>query len=153
MTVACNLRPFLLSSPQRRLLIGWRTHSSVWNTTCCFWDGRVETDALSRFNCTAVLTHNPFEPDQVCSVLKAHPCWFSLYQCRTEKRSACDVKGTSATHAGIVPNVTDTGCQTQHTGSGDSLVVGRRTRDRKVSGSIPGRNGGRIFFSSVNFLC
>ena len=28
-----------------------------------------------------------------------------------------------------------------------------RTRDRKVSGSSPGRSGGRIFFSMVNFLC
>ena len=29
----------------------------------------------------------------------------------------------------------------------------RRTLDRKVPGSSPGRSGGRIFFSRVNFLC
>ena len=29
----------------------------------------------------------------------------------------------------------------------------RQIRDRKVAGSSPGRSGGRIFFSSVNFLC
>ena len=29
----------------------------------------------------------------------------------------------------------------------------RRTRDRKVSCSSPGRNGGRNFFSRVSFLC
>ena len=29
----------------------------------------------------------------------------------------------------------------------------RRTRDRKVEGSNPCWNGGRIFFSRVNFLC
>ena len=29
----------------------------------------------------------------------------------------------------------------------------RRTRDRKVPGSNPGRSGARIFFSGVNFLC
>ena len=29
----------------------------------------------------------------------------------------------------------------------------RRTRDRKLAGSSPGRSGGRIFFSMVNFLC
>ena len=29
----------------------------------------------------------------------------------------------------------------------------RRTRDRKVPGSSPGRSGGRSFFSRVNFLC
>ena len=39
-------------------------------------------------------------------------------------------------------------------GSGDSSVVERRTRDRKVAGSSPRRNGGgRIVFSRVNFLC
>ena len=29
----------------------------------------------------------------------------------------------------------------------------RRTRDRKVSSSNPGRSGGRIFFSRVTFVC
>ena len=29
----------------------------------------------------------------------------------------------------------------------------RRTRDRKVPGSSPGRSGGRSFFSRANFLC
>ena len=36
---------------------------------------------------------------------------------------------------------------------GGSSVVERRTRDRNVSGSKPGRSGGRIYFSGVNFLC
>ena len=31
--------------------------------------------------------------------------------------------------------------------AGCGSVVKRRTRDRKVAGSIPGRSGGRIFFS------
>ena len=31
-------------------------------------------------------------------------------------------------------------------------MVERRTRDRKVAGSIPGRGGGRIFFSRVIFV-
>ena len=38
-------------------------------------------------------------------------------------------------------------------GSRDSLLVERRTRDRKVASSNPGRSGGRIFFSRVNFVC
>ena len=38
-------------------------------------------------------------------------------------------------------------------GSGGGSVVERRTIDRKVPGSSPGRSGGRIFFSVVNFLC
>ena len=32
-------------------------------------------------------------------------------------------------------------------------LVKRRARDRRVASSNPGRNGGRIFFSRVNFLC
>ena len=37
--------------------------------------------------------------------------------------------------------------------SRDSVLVERRTRDRKVASSIPGWSGGRIFFSRVNFAC
>ena len=33
------------------------------------------------------------------------------------------------------------------------MMVERRTRDRKVASSNPGRSGGRIFFSKVNFVC
>ena len=36
--------------------------------------------------------------------------------------------------------------------SRDSLLVERRTRDRKVASSNTGRSCGRIFFSSVNFV-
>ena len=32
-------------------------------------------------------------------------------------------------------------------------VKEHRTRDRKVASSNPGRSGGRIFFSRVNFVC
>ena len=38
-------------------------------------------------------------------------------------------------------------------GSWDSSLVKRGTRDRKVVSSNPGRNGGRIFFSRVPFVC
>ena len=40
-----------------------------------------------------------------------------------------------------------------HTGSWDSLLVERRTRDRKVASSNPGRSDRGIFFSRVNFVC
>ena len=33
------------------------------------------------------------------------------------------------------------------------MLVKRRTRDRIVASSSPGRKGGRIFFSIVNFVC
>ena len=38
-------------------------------------------------------------------------------------------------------------------GTRDSFLVERRTCDRKVASSNPGRGGGRIFFSRVNFAC
>ena len=38
-------------------------------------------------------------------------------------------------------------------GAGIACWLKRRTRDRKVSSSKPGRSGGRIFFSRVNFVC
>ena len=36
---------------------------------------------------------------------------------------------------------------------GIACCLDRRTRDRKVANSNPGRSGGRIFFSRVNFVC
>ena len=38
-------------------------------------------------------------------------------------------------------------------GSRDKLLVKPRTRDRMVESSNPGRSGGIIFFSRVNFVC
>ena len=38
-------------------------------------------------------------------------------------------------------------------GSGDSLLVKCRTRNRKVASSNPDRSGGWIFFSRFNFVC
>ena len=41
----------------------------------------------------------------------------------------------------------------QCTGAGIACWLERRSRDRKVASSNPGRNGGRILSSRVNFLC
>ena len=38
-------------------------------------------------------------------------------------------------------------------GAGVARWLERRTRDRKVVSLNPGRSGGRIFFSRVNFVC
>ena len=38
-------------------------------------------------------------------------------------------------------------------GAGIACWLGRRTRDRKVASSNPGRSGVKIFFSRVNFVC
>ena len=38
-------------------------------------------------------------------------------------------------------------------GAGIAQWSERRTRDRKVPGSSPGRSGGRIYFSRVHLLC
>ena len=45
------------------------------------------------------------------------------------------------------------GQQSMHHFSWDSLLVERRTRDRKVASSNPGRNCGRNFVPRVNFVC
>ena len=37
--------------------------------------------------------------------------------------------------------------------AGITCWLERRTRDRKAKSSNPGRNGGRIFFSRVDFVC
>ena len=37
--------------------------------------------------------------------------------------------------------------------AGIACWLERRTRDRRAAGSNPGRSGGRIFFSRVNFVC
>ena len=44
-------------------------------------------------------------------------------------------------------------CSLTPRGAGIAQWLERRTRDRKVLGSSPGRSGGRIFFSRVNILC
>ena len=49
--------PFLRLS-KWQVLIGWPTHSPIWNTACCVWNAWVETDALSRFKWIAMLTHD-----------------------------------------------------------------------------------------------
>ena len=38
-------------------------------------------------------------------------------------------------------------------GSQDTVWLERRTLDRKVASSNPGRSGGRIFFPRLNFAC
>ena len=40
-----------------------------------------------------------------------------------------------------------------HRGAGIAQWLEHQTHDLKVPGSSPGRSGGRIFFSRVNFLC
>ena len=53
----------------------------------------------------------------------------------------------------VVSRLSNTQWVTFLIGSGNSSVVESRTRDRKVSGSSPGRSWGRIILSRVNFLC
>ena len=62
-TVPCDLWPFLHVSPngERSLDGGCSALKKMFNTAICMWNGQVETDVLSRFNCTAVLTRNSFE--------------------------------------------------------------------------------------------
>ena len=44
-------------------------------------------------------------------------------------------------------------CSSPHSSARIAQWLERRTRDRKVAGSSPGRSGRRIFFSRANFSC
>ena len=50
--------PVLHFSPNVGRSLAGGNSSSVWNITSCIWNGRVQTDAPSCFNRTAVLTHD-----------------------------------------------------------------------------------------------
>ena len=63
------------------------------------------------------------------------PCTMSLKKGERDYRFGVDPGTECARRAGI------------------AQWLERRTRDRKFPGSSPGRSGGRIFFSRVNFLC
>ena len=56
-------------------------------------------------------------------------------------------------YSGLFNELHKNSCLFYKTGSRDSVLVERRTRDRKVAGSDPGRSGGRIFFLRVKFVC
>ena len=56
-----------------------------------------------------------------------------------------------AGHQSLVLNI-DLAADTRK-GVGVARLAERRPRDQKVAGSIPGRSKGRIFFSTVHFLC
>ena len=65
--------------------------------------------------------------------------WFSTHSCFGH-----DTTKTAALYDSKIKG--STACR-------DSLLVERRTRDRKVASSNLGRSGRRIFFSRVNFVC
>ena len=48
-------------SPNGGRLLAGGSGASVWIIARCIWNGQFETDAVSRFNRTAVLTHGPLE--------------------------------------------------------------------------------------------
>ena len=52
-----------------------------------------------------------------------------------------------------VGNTVSSSPTVHHREAGIAQWLERRTRDWNVAGSSPGRSGGRIFFSRVDFLC
>ena len=69
----------LHSSPNGgRSLAGGR-RSSFWYIACQFWNGKVETDVLSSFNRTAMLTHDSFEIRFGRSSSAAWANWLTRY--------------------------------------------------------------------------
>ena len=67
--------------------------------------------------------------------------------CTTSENSQCHIYHDDVQHQKTVSAVSD------NWGAGIAQWLERRTRDRKVPGSSPGRRGGRISFSRVNCLC
>ena len=53
---------------------------------------------------------------------------------------------------GLTLGVAGATADSEKCGAGIARWLQRRTRDRKVAGSSPGRNGRSSFFSRVNFL-
>ena len=54
-------------------------------------------------------------------LLGVQPCWFALY--RAQKRFACGLVNTFATHAGLVQDITDTGRWAQNGGTQGCVFV------------------------------
>ena len=66
------------------------------------------------------------------------------------------LQGTTVGHRGHVACVRDgrgVVCVSVILGAGIACWLERRTRDRKAASSNPGRSGGGIGFSRVNFVC
>ena len=74
-TTTCDLRPFLHFGPNSRRSLAGECSSAIWNNTCCIWNTKVETDALSWFNSTAMLTHNLFQIWVKRSSSTIQPVW------------------------------------------------------------------------------
>ena len=62
-TIPRDLRPFLHFSTNGGHSLAGGSSSSVWNNyiSNCIWNGQVEADDQSRFNRTAMLSHDPFD--------------------------------------------------------------------------------------------
>ena len=64
------------------------------------------------------------------------------------------VTNCSSTYAAVLECISSRVlCSIMYWGAGIAQWLERRTHDRKVPGSSPGRSGGRIFFPMVIFLC
>ena len=79
--------------------------------------------------------------------------WHVVQAANDPEHVICLATQVTADHAHLVIYILYTGCISEASGGGDSSVIERRTRDWKVAGSNPCWNGGRIFFSRVDFLC
>ena len=88
--IPCDLRPFLHFSPNGGRSLTGGCSSPVCNTACCIWNGQVENGALSRFNHTAVLTHDPLKIRFGPSSSTTRPKWlvfdFDHIALRPQKR-------------------------------------------------------------------
>ena len=92
------------------------------------------------------MTHHPSLPDVLNSLLQRgqQRSWIAFHQCRCYCDCSCYIPHQVHKEIIIMPTFW---------GAGIAQWLERRTRDWKVAGSNPCWNGGRIFFSRVDFLC
>ena len=109
-------------------------HRMHWDSSSFMWH-------LPCNNQTALLIH--------------HFGWYSKHAVKSNSHSfgiTCDKSTVSAQERRTVLYKSNYQCPTD-AGAGIAQWLEHRTRDWKVAGSNPCWNGGRIFFSRVDFLC
>ena len=94
----------------------------------------------------------PPPPPRTPSLLHGLWVWNSTAM-REENRARIWHVFTTSSRAVAAQYVMDTTTFGLHGFPRGAHWLERRTRDRKVPGSSPGKSGGRIFFHRINFLC
>ena len=118
---------------------------------------------LVLFQCVMTVSWNQPQPGcwNYLYYILIHSCKYTTFQIRTVFNNvlfSSEVHNPLHAHLLALSHICVLGSEFGHvqlltTGAGIAQWLERRTRDWKVAGSNPCWNGGRIFFSRVDFLC